>query len=268
MDTILLIIGVLGLSISGWVLRGYFLEMPKSSQPESNIGQDFESEQEESNQYVTKETHQHVLNRLAELEHSIQNTKVSETGTLPKSTGTEQTPTPIKVENQTETSQPEESLHSQKWQEIYALQEAFKAEREKEKSIDYEREQMLFDISQGYASNQSEVAIDQQLIENTLEEGEVLDDYQKRIQKLASLTNEMLTTRLEVADRQLREQGDQYQATLLAIIKSLINRIPGDSNVKSLIETRFEAESEATAGQENGPNKSIFHEMFYKNIGH
>jgi hypothetical protein len=274
MDTILLFIGVVGLSVSGWVLIGYFLNVPPTPQPESEDSQHSESEQEEANQYVTKKAHQSVLNRLAELERGPQTPKVSENGTLPKSTGTEPSPTVVSTEDHsnslTESAETEESANSQKWHEIFVLQEALKAEQPKDKDVDFECEQVLFDLSQGYdnqpSNSHSELELNERFIENALEEGEPLTEYQQHMEKLASLTKEMLITRLEVTDRQLREQQERHQAALLSIITSLIGRIPGDINVKNVVESSFLADSEVIASQSTETNRNLFQEMFFKSF--
>ncbi|MFD2935414.1 hypothetical protein [Spirosoma flavum] len=287
MDTILLVVGVVGLSVSGWYLRGYFLNTPSVLTP-SEISTESQSDQSASSQevpmnYVTSEEHQGVLARIAELEKNGYSPKVEPDGqpNQPLQTTSVAAPQPGNLPGEqglvagTKSEEPE---MSDAWKEIYALQQAYRLEREKENDIDYEREQTLFDMSQGYDGKrpsqatesdfQEEDHLDQRLQDNQLEDGEELDVYQERMNTFATLTKEMLIMRLDAADRQLREQQEKHQATLLNIIASLIERMPGDVNLKNVVQSSFVAASSEISNEEGEPNRNLFQEMFFQNVGH
>jgi hypothetical protein len=98
----------------------------------------------------------------------------------------------------------EENNGQDRWKEFFSLQEAYKQEWDRELAIDYEREQTLFDIAQGYTGQmyglETEDELDQKLQDNRFEEGENLESYQERMKQFASLTKEMLIMRLASAD--------------------------------------------------------------------
>ena len=281
MDTILLVIGVVGLSISGWVLRGYFINTSPTLTPVGEPAVDDNSVQEEPGEeppisYVTSEDHQLVLKRLAELEKGGHAPKVDENVNLFQPTGSE--PSIPDSASRLETNLGSAEEPSDKWKEIFALQEAYKAEREKESDIDYEREQTLFDISQGYDGRFSERPVgerlteeedtDQRLLDNQLEEGEDLAAYQERLSQFASLSKEMLIMRLEASDTLLREQQKNHQEALLKIIATLIERMPGDVNLKSIAQSSYVAASSEISNQDGETNRDNFQEMFFKAYGY
>ena len=286
MDTILLVVGVVGLSVSGWYLRGYFLNTPSVLTP-SEISTESQSDQSASSQevpmnYVTSEEHQGVLARIAELEKNGYSPRVEPDGQPDQPLQ----PTPVAAlqpgnltgeQGLAAGIKSEEPEMSDAWKEIYALQQAYRLEREKENDIDYEREQTLFDMSQGYDGKRPSQAIEsdfqeedelgQRLQDNLLEDGEELDVYQERMNTFATLTKEMLIMRLDAADRQLREQQEKHQATLLNIIASLIERMPGDVNLKNVVQSSFVAASSEISNEEGETNRNLFQEMFFQNVG-
>lgn len=283
MDTILLVIGVVGLSISGWVLRGYFLNTPSvipsaDKQHRGSVVDRAESGQEKPITYVTSQEHQQVLTRLAELEKGGYSPTIKENGTGQPTDTTEpqaSTTTGSTASQEKETKADELEL-SEAWKEIYALQQAYRLEREKESEIDYEREQILFDLSQGYDGRFTESSaptelseedrMNQRLLDNQLEDGEELTLYQERISELATLTKEVLLTRLEEKDNQLREQQERHQAALLTIISTLIERLPGDVNVKSVVQSSYVAASKEISNEEGEANRVSFAEMFHQHV--
>ncbi|WP_338877304.1 hypothetical protein WBJ53_32995 (plasmid) [Spirosoma sp. SC4-14] len=281
MDAILLFTGLIGLCISGWALKGYLQNTPALLSPtKKSVCEDEPSRGEpkegKPTQYVTTEDYQLVLNRLSELERESYSPGMEEDANSQKATASGKQLIQTNVCLDTEAGISEEAIdreatNSDKWKEIFALQETYRIEREKEKEIDFEREQALFDVSQSYddllPEEFMEKEIDQRLIDNQLEEGEKLETYQDRMNQFATLTKEMLILRLEAANTQLKEQHERHQATLLSIIASLIDRLPGDVNLKSVAQASMVAASAEMSNDETETNRKIFQEMFYKNFG-
>lgn len=288
MDTLILIIGVVGLSISGWVLRGYFVNVSPTSPSGQKPTLESETDQTKpvadlpTTNYVSLEDHQQVLQRLEELEKAGLPPKIDQNGSIHSNTVPILAPEADRGEADTELAINdnvinEEDLNSEKWKEIIALQEAYQKERLKEKEINYEQEQTLFDISQGYDGSMLDLATDsvtfgdeeneQRLLDNQYEIGEELDAYQERMSQFATLTKEMLIMRLESADALLREQQEKYQASLLNIIASLIEKVPGDINLKNIAQSSLDATSTDLANADGETNRENFQKMFYKSFG-
>lgn len=283
MDTILLVIGVIGLSISGWVLRGYFLNGSSRLTSSESAETDFESEEEdelsasESPSYVLSEEHQQVLLRLEQLEKMGVAPGVEQNGSLTHESAPAETVVMQTADLEKEsTSQQSPALDSERWQEIFGLQDAYRQQREKEQDIDYEREQALFDLTQGFdgirpllaQENDEEENTEQRFLDNRLEEGIPLDEYQERMSRFASLSREMLVMRLEAADIQLREQQETHQKSLLSIIASLIEKMPGDVNLKSVAQASFVAASTEISNVDGAANRENFQQMFFEQFGH
>lgn len=286
MDAILLLIGVVGLSVSGWVLRGYFVSTPSASPSKEGettaVALDtVESDKEKPITYVTSEEHHLVLARIAELEKGGYSLKVKENARIEPTEKARQQKSltnGLGADQVTKEETKSEGVElSDAWMEIYALQQAYKLERERESEIDYEREQVLFDLSQGYdgqfvenlptAQMTEEELMNQRLLDNQLEEGQELAVYHERMSQVATLTKEVLITRLDERDRQLREQQEKHQAALLTIISTLIERMPGDVNLKSIVQSSYVAASKEIATDEGEANRVSFQEMFMQHIG-
>ncbi|CCH57592.1 hypothetical protein BN8_p06785 (plasmid) [Fibrisoma limi BUZ 3] len=278
MDTILLIIGIIGFSISVWVLRGYLINTPSALTKKDQIDKG-EPEQTSNNAaepvtYVTLEEHQKVLARLAELERGSESASKPILQTDPAMSTPGAGRIGEKDKNDISSAEPEVS---EAWQKIFALQEAYRRERERERETDYEREQSLFDLSEGFDGQFSpntnqlplpeEERMNQRLLDNQLEDGEALDVYQARMNQFAQLTKEVLVTRLDVFDKQLREQQERHQAMLLTIIRSLIDKTPGDANLKSVVQSSYVAASKEISNEDSEPNRISFAEMFSQHVG-
>ena len=277
-DTILLIIGVIGLSISGWVLRGYFLpssaQLPHRSDAddEEPSNEPIDASESEPAGYVSFREHEEVLKRIELLEKTQQTSKTEPGGeqpTLPAPDNSASNDSP----DQTGSSEPENPSEAETWKEIYALQQAYRLQREKEKDVDYSREESLFDLSQGYNGRSPDRPLDedeeteQRMQDNQLETGEEVDAYQQRISHFSSLSREMLVMRLEAADAQLLEQQTRHQASLLAIITSLIEKMPGDVNLKSIAQASFVAASAEISDEDGAENRANFQRMFNQSFG-
>ena len=285
MDTILLIIGIVGFCICGWGLKGYLQNTPSASPSSDESASKLENEtsevtQESTTTYVTLEEHKLVLKRLAELEKGDYTPKAEDKATV-QNPSLENLPSSQAIistseKDAVEPTSKDEPLNSEQWKEIFALQEAYRKQREIEKEIDYEREQTLFDLSQGYdgkftgVSTRSylseEQLTDQRLLDNQYEEGEELGEYHKRVNQFASMTKEMLIMRLDASDRQLREQQEKHQAMLLTIISTLIERLPNDVNLKSVAQSSYVAASTEISNEEGEPNRNLFKEMFFEHL--
>ena len=68
MDVLILLIGVVGLSLSGWILRGYFIHVPPIPEQKPAPGQDESQADLPTADYVSAKEHQQVLQRLEQLE--------------------------------------------------------------------------------------------------------------------------------------------------------------------------------------------------------
>lgn len=301
MDTILLIIGVVGLSSCGWVLRGYFINTLAAPYPLSKFSVDSEPDQEEPvddpliTNYVSTQEHQLVLKRLDELERAGLTPKVEQNGNLPNKTSAipaydsdSGQMTSKSVESNSTVG--EEDDREQKWKEIAALQEAYQKEREKERDIDYGREEDLFDLTQSYdgrspgkyrtAKQPAVVAagtipleaideeMDQRLLENRLEEGEDMDQYRQRLDQFATLSREILVMRLAAADTQLREVQETHQRQLLSLITAIIEKVPADVNLKSLVQSSFVSASTEISNEDGEPSRINLQNEFYKAWGY
>ncbi len=284
MDTILLVIGVVGLSISGWVLRGYFLPptYPMQQLPAQEAGSSLnreDSEAEPATNYISSEEHQLVLQRLDQLERVGLAPKVTQNGSLTNGHRTGADPDDVQVTDELSTSDLPRDLNAAKddvWEELLALRQAYEVQREKERDTDYGREETLFDLSEshnGISPNQltdqgtsDEDELNQRLLDNQLEEGEELNQYHQRMNYFATLSKDMLVMRLEVAETRLREQQEKHQAYLLSIIASLIEKVPSDINLKHVAQTSFVAASKEISDEDGQTNRENFQAMFYQNI--
>lgn len=341
MDTLILMIAVIGLSVSGWFLRGYFIDTPSGSVPVAEakendsgrvipdsappVGTEIgvvDSTTETETLDVNREAQQRRLTRLHELVKQgyvfkfeppgppRTDTQAETNGAVPnpdepfpdnnagQTTSVSQQSAPS-----TEKPQPQPDganaagaaveaagvllANADPWNEIYALQQAYKQEREQETEVDYEREQALFDLSQGSDSRplvkltpgdpdavrveeetQPRETVDRQLDDNRLEAGESLAGYHQRMNQFASLTKEMLMIRLDAANEQLRQQQEKYQASLLSIIASLIERTPADFNLQRIAQASLKmASAEQPFDEEQAPNPTLFQEMFHQFAG-
>lgn len=284
MDTILLVIGVVGLSISGWVLRGYFLlpTYPMQRHPAheagSSLNQD-DSEAEPVTNYISSEEHQLVLQRLERLERAGLAPKVTQNGSLTNGSQTAPDPDDVQETDKLTTSGLPRDLNATKddvWEELFALRQAYEVQREKERDTDYSREETLFDLSEshnGISPDQltgqvtsDEDELNQRLLDNQLEEGEDINQYHHRMNYFATLSKEMLVMRLEAAETQLREQQEKHQAYLLSIIASLIEKVPSDINLKHVAQSSFVAASKEISNEDGETNRENFQAMFYQNI--
>lgn len=280
MDTILLVIGVVGLSISGWFLRGYLMDTPSTQHPQPPESA-LESTSEPNGagidvpktSYVSSEEHQQVIQRLEQLERAGLTSTVAQNGSLPKTTqpGPAQ---PAGPNTEAESPAGEDDVNARKWLEIAQLQQAYQKEREKEKDIDYEREESLFDLTQSHNGRvlggvgEEEEEVNQRLLDNQLEDGEDMDEYRHRMNQFAQLSKEMLVMRLEAAETRLREQQEKHQEYLLNIIASLIAKVPSDVNLKSVVQSSFVAASTEISDEDGEENRVNFQKMFYQNFGH
>lgn len=284
MDTILLVIGVVGLSISGWVLRGYFLpptypmqQLPAQEAGSSLNREDLEAEPETN--YISSEEHQLVLQRLDQLERVGLAPKVTQNGSLTNSSQRAPDPDDGQETDKLTTSGLPRDLNATKddvWEELFALRQAYEVQREKERDTDYGREETLFDLSEshnGISPNQltdqgtsDEDELNQRLLDNQLEEGEELNQYHQRMNYFATLSKDMLVMRLEVAETRLREQQEKHQAYLLSIIASLIEKVPSDINLKHVAQSSFVAASKEISDEDGQTNRENFQAMFYQNI--
>lgn len=286
MDTILLVIGVVGLSISGWFLRGYWINNFSNPHPQP-VDSTLESGSDPNEAggdvlktgYVSSEEHQQVIERLEQLERAGLTPKVAQSGNL---TETIQPGPEAKQSSgpttEAENKAGEDDANVRKWLEIAQLQEAYQKEREKEKDIDYEREGNLFDLTQSYDGRvpggkaggigEDEDEVNQRLLDNQFEEGEDMNEYRQRMNQFAQLSKEMLVMRLEAAETRLREQQEKHQAYLLDIIGSLIAKVPSDVNLKSVVQSSFVAASTEITDEDGEENRLNFQKMFYQNVGH
>ena len=282
MDTILLIIGVVGLSISGWVLRGYFLppihptQHPPAQEAGSSLNQD--DSEEPVTSYISSEEHKLVIQRLELLEKAGLAPKVVQNGN--QTNDARITPDLDDVQETDESSRsglPKDvnATKDDVWEELSALRLAYAAQREKERDTDYGREETLFDLSESYNGispdqltgkvTSDEDELNQQLQDNLLEEGEELNLYHQRMNHLATLSKEMLVMRLEAADTQLREQQEKHQAYLLSIIASLLEKVPSDVNLKHVAQSSFVAASKEISNEDGQTNRENFQAMFLQN---
>ncbi|WP_018620807.1 hypothetical protein [Spirosoma luteum] len=284
MDVLILLIGVVGLSISGWVLRGYFVNVPPTSQqkpaPESEPDQDESQADLPKASYVSSEEHQQVLKRLEQLEKTGLTSKVEQDSVGPHDTISSTKDSRGGVNPETElaaTDTTAEDANSEKWKQIVALQEAYQRERQKERDIDYEREQTLFDVSQGPSgrigdwTNEDvlgdENETEQRMLDNQYQIGEDLESYQKRMSQFATLSKEVLIMRLESANTQLKEQQERHQASLLNIIATLIEKGPGDVNLKSIAQSSYATASSEITDDDGETNMENFQKMFHESFG-
>lgn len=284
-NTILLVISVAGLSVSGWYLRGIVLNTPpppakvRKPYPVVESSEEDLVEQESRDvhpiSYVTSDEHQLVLDRIAELERGGSNPKVEGTSSPDVATSSEAKPLPSGDSPEAEPLRENEDgtkdgLSVDNWKEIFRLQEEYRVQLENEKDTDYLREQVLFDLSQSLDGQSpglsQEERADQLLLDNQLEEGESLEVYQERMGKFASLTKEVLIMRLEESDAKLKEQYEKHQQNLLEIIASLIKQIPGDVNLKAVAQASFVDASSEISNLEGEGNRNIFQSMFQKNF--
>ena len=252
--------------------------MPPSPAKKSNGGDNDQPEQPHPAEtqltgYVSAYEHQQILRRLEQLEKAglgqspVSNGSDSSVNDPVNSPASEDKTRDDELKKTVTDSEQETSVA---WQEIFALQEAVKRERDKERDIDYEREEALFDLSQGYDGQSAateEEQLNQRLEDNQLEPGEDLNDYQTRMSEFATLTKEMLLMRLEAADTQLKQQQEQHQAMLLGIIASLIEKMPGDVNLKNIAQSSFVAASTEISNEAGEANRVNFQKMFFNSFG-
>lgn len=282
MDTILLIIGVVGLSISGWVLRGYFLPPTHPTQhpttQEAGSGLNQNDSEKPVTSYISSAEHKLVLQRLELLEKAGPTPKVVQSDNLTNGPRVAPDSDDVQETDESSGSGLPKGVNATKddvWKELSALQQAYEAQREKERDTDYGREEALFDLSEshnGISPNQltgqatsNEDELDQRLLDNQLDEGEEFNLYHQRMNHLATLSKEMLVMRLEAADTQLREQQEKHQAHLLSIIASLIEKAPSDVNLKHVAQSSFVAASREISNEDGQTNRENFQAMFLQN---
>lgn len=283
METAILMVGVVGLTVSGWFLRGYLIDNPSAIQPTPLrvAGEKIEVGGPEiladgpTSSSISSEEVLEIRQRLTTLEKlgyapKVEPAPVVDTA-LSQPTEAVSVAESVPVETVT-APEVDSQVDSPRWEEIADLQRRYLEARAKEEHIDYQWEEtsLNFDLNQSYngrapgtlSDEEQDQAIDQRLEDNLLEEGERVEDYQKRLDEFASLTKEILTTRLDKYNQELREQQEQHLSEMKALIASMLKQAPTDGNWKRVAESSFVAASAEISDVDGEPVRTNFQEFF------